>query len=49
MSRPIDDDEYPDIDRMHRALYRAGLVEEDDEVSDEEIVAMYRALPGRHP
>lgn len=49
MSRPIDDDEYPDLDRMHRALYRAGMVEEDDEVSDEEIVAMYRALWLGHP
>lgn len=45
--RAIDDEEYPDVDRMHRALYRAGIVDEDDEPSDEEIIEMYRSLPRR--
>ena len=41
----IDDEEYPDVDRMHRALCRMGIVNEDDEVPDDEIVEMYRSLP----
>lgn len=44
--RAIDDKEYPDVDRMQRALYRAGILDEDDEPDDEEIVAMYRSLLG---
>jgi hypothetical protein len=35
-------DEYPDLDRMQRALYRVGIIEEGDDVPDDEIVDLYR-------